>query len=72
MTARPREGLRGILETMCQPSSGGQLSRRAGRVAGLMAKHGHQRAAKPVDLNVAAAAELSGLAVHHYDAHYER
>ena len=45
---------------------------RAIQVAGLMADAGLHRAAKPVDLVVAAAAETAGLAVLHYDDDYDR
>ena len=45
---------------------------RAVIVAGLMAEAGHHRGAKPVALIIAAAAELSGLTVLHYDSDYDR
>lgn len=45
---------------------------RAVQVAELLAKAGHHRGAKPVDLVIAAAAEASSLAVLHYDSDYDR
>lgn len=45
---------------------------RAVQVAGLMAAVGRHRAAKPVDLVIAAAAEAAGLTVLHYDDDYDR
>ena len=45
---------------------------RAVQVAGLLAKSGQHRAAKPADLVIAAAAEAAGLAVLHYDRDYDR
>ena len=41
-------------------------------VAGLLAKAGKHRGAKPVGLVIAAAAEARGLTVLHYDADYDR
>jgi len=49
-----------------------QVMRRAVQVAGEMAKAGHHRGAKPVDLVIAAAAEAAGLTVLHYDDDYDR
>jgi hypothetical protein len=45
---------------------------RALQVAGLLARSGHHRGAKPADLVIAAAAEAAGLTVLHYDADYDR
>jgi len=45
---------------------------RAVQVAGLMAKSGRHRGAKPVDLVIAAAAESADLAILHYDSDYDR
>jgi predicted nucleic acid-binding protein len=45
---------------------------RALAVAGLLARRGAHRGAKPVDLVIAAAAEHAGLTVLHYDSDYER
>ena len=45
---------------------------RALQVAGLLARAGKHRGAKPADLVIAAAAEASGLTVLHYDADYDR
>ena len=45
---------------------------RALQVAGLLAKSGRHRGAKPVDLVIAAAAEASDLSVLHYDTDYDR
>ena len=45
---------------------------RALQVAGLLAKAGKHRGAKPIDLVIAAAAEAHGLAVLHYDVDYDR
>ncbi|MCU0281468.1 MAG: PIN domain-containing protein [Acidimicrobiia bacterium] len=45
---------------------------RALQVAGLLARAGKHRGAKPADLVIAAAAEAAGLTVLHYDADYDR
>jgi hypothetical protein len=45
---------------------------RAIRVAGLLARSGHHRGAKPVDLVIAAAAEAADLTLLHYDSDYDR
>ncbi|MEX1207984.1 MAG: PIN domain-containing protein [Acidimicrobiia bacterium] len=45
---------------------------RAITVAGLLARSGRHRGAKPVDLVIAAAAEAAGLTVLHYDSDYDR
>lgn len=50
----------------------GHVMDRAIQVAGLLAQNGQHRGAKPVDLVTAAAAELFGLAVLHYDSDYDR
>lgn len=49
-----------------------RLMDRALQVAGLLAREGRHRGAKPADLIIAAAAEAAGLTVLHYDADYER
>ena len=45
---------------------------RAVQVAGVLARTGQHRGAKPVDLVIAAAAEAAGLSVLHYDSDYDR
>lgn len=45
---------------------------RALTVAGLLAKSGRHRGAKPVDLVIAAAAEAASLTILHYDSDYDR
>ncbi len=45
---------------------------RAVQVAAMLARMGQHRAAKPVDLVIAAAAEAAGLSVLHYDGDYDR
>jgi predicted nucleic acid-binding protein len=45
---------------------------RALQVAGLMARAGRHRGAKPVDLVIAAAAEAARLTILHYDDDYDR
>jgi hypothetical protein len=45
---------------------------RAITVAGLLARSGQHRGAKPVDLVIAAAAEAAGLTLLHYDSEYDR
>jgi predicted nucleic acid-binding protein len=45
---------------------------RALQVAGAMAASGFHRGAKPVDLVIAATAEVAGLVVLHYDDDYDR
>ena len=45
---------------------------RAVQVAGLLARTGKHRGAKPVDMVIAAAAEAAGIAVLHYDRDYDR
>ncbi len=45
---------------------------RAVQVAGLLARAGHHRGAKPVGLVIAAAAEAANLTVLHYDSDYNR
>lgn len=49
-----------------------EVTERALEVAGLLATKGWHRGGKPTDLLVAAAAELRGLCVLHYDADFER
>ena len=44
---------------------------RAVQVAGLLAKGGQHRGAKPTDLVIAAAAEAADLAILHYDSDYD-
>jgi predicted nucleic acid-binding protein len=44
---------------------------RAVQVAGMLARGGRHRAAKPVDIVIAAAAEAAGLCVLHYDRDYD-
>lgn len=44
---------------------------RAGRVQALLAERSQHRGPTPVDLLVAAIAELDGLTVVHYDRHYD-
>ena len=53
------------------PINGAVLDR-ALQVATMLARSGHHRGAKPVDLVIAAAAEGAGLCVLHYDADYDR
>ncbi|MFI8104249.1 PIN domain nuclease [Streptomyces sp. NPDC086023] len=48
-----------------------EVFRRAKRVQRLLTDRGEHRSAGPVDLLVAAAAELNGLTVLHYDADFE-
>jgi predicted nucleic acid-binding protein len=45
---------------------------RALSVAVLLARAGHHRGARPVDLIIAAAAESRDLTVLHYDRNYDR
>jgi predicted nucleic acid-binding protein len=45
---------------------------RALQVAALLARAGHHRGAKPVDLVIAAAAEAADLVLLHYDDDYDR
>jgi predicted nucleic acid-binding protein len=45
---------------------------RAVQVAGLLARSGHHRGARPFDLVIAAAAEAADLALLHYDEDYDR
>ena len=45
---------------------------RAAQVAGLLARTGQHRGAKPVDLVIAAAAEAADLAILHYESDYDR
>ena len=72
--ARAREVLDIIEErsALREAPIGQSVMDRALQVAGLLAKSGRHRGAKPVDLVIAAAAEASGLAVLHYDADYDR
>ena len=50
----------------------GAIMDRAIQIAGLMARAGGHRGAKPVDLVIAAAAEAVDLALLHYDSDYDR
>ena len=71
---RSREVAAGVEERRVHPEAPitPAVMDRALGVAKLMAAAGLHRAAKPVDLVIAAAAEAAGLTVLHYDADYDR
>jgi hypothetical protein len=72
--ARARDVAEMIAERTALPSVpiDNRVMERALQVAEMLARAGHHRGAKPVDLVIAAAAEAAGLTVLHYDADYER
>ena len=72
--SRARDAADVIAERMALPEApiGSAVMNRALQVAGLLAGEGLHRGARPVDLVVAAAAEVAGLCVLHYDADYDR